>query len=85
VSWNNRNTSWWNQDLAERRRKVHRLFNAAKESENWTDYKRTLTDYNKAFTQAKGKSWRGHCEETEKAPQCARIQRILSKDGQGAV
>jgi len=43
VRRNNRNISWWNQDLAERRRKVHRLFNAAKKSGNWTDYKRTLT------------------------------------------
>jgi hypothetical protein len=36
---NNRNISWWNQDLAERRRKVSRLFNAAKKSGNWTDLK----------------------------------------------
>jgi hypothetical protein len=48
---NNRNTSWWNQDLAERRR-FRRLFNAAEESGNWTDYKRTLTDYNKALREA---------------------------------
>jgi hypothetical protein len=26
----NRNVSWWNQDLAERRKKVHSLFNVAK-------------------------------------------------------
>jgi len=30
MRWNNGNISWWNQDLAERRRKVRRLFNAAK-------------------------------------------------------
>jgi hypothetical protein len=60
----NRNMSWWNQDLAERRRKVRRLFNAAKKSGNWTDHKRTLTDYNKALRQAKRESWRRHCEET---------------------
>jgi len=46
---NNRNTSWWNQDLVERKKKVRRLFNVAKKSENWTDYKRTLPDYNKAL------------------------------------
>jgi hypothetical protein len=34
-----RNIPWWSQDLAERRRKVRRLFNAAKKSGNWTDYK----------------------------------------------
>jgi hypothetical protein len=38
----------WNQGLAEKRRKVRKLFNAAKKSGNWTDNKRTLTDYNKA-------------------------------------
>ena len=42
VRKNNRNTSWWNQDLADRRKKVHRLLNLAKKSGNWTDYKRTL-------------------------------------------
>jgi hypothetical protein len=85
VRRNNRNTSWWNQDLAERRRKVRRLFNAAKKSGNWTDYRRILTDYNKAFRQAKGESGRRHCKETEHAPECARLQTILSKDGQNAV
>jgi hypothetical protein len=32
VGRNNRNMSWWNQDLAERRRNVRRLFNAAKKA-----------------------------------------------------
>jgi hypothetical protein len=84
VRENNRNTSWWNQDLTVKRRKVRRLFKVAKKSGNWTDYKRNLTDYNKALRQAKRESWR-HCDETEKAPDCARLQRILSKDGQSAV
>jgi len=66
----------------ERRRKVRRLFNAAKKSGNWTDYKRNVTDYNKAFRQVKRESWRRHCEEIEKASECTRIQRILSKDEQ---
>jgi hypothetical protein len=43
-------------------------------------YKRTLTKYNKALRQAKRKSWRRHCEEIEKVPECARLHRILSKD-----
>jgi hypothetical protein len=57
----------------------------AKKSGNWNDYKRTLTDYNKALRQAKRESWRRHCEEIEKAAECARLQRILSKDEQSAV
>jgi hypothetical protein len=82
---NNRNIPWWNQDLVEKRRKVHRLFNAAKKSGNWTDYKRSLTDYNKALRQAKTELWRRHCEEIEKAPECARLQRIFSKGEWSAV
>ena len=85
VRQNTRNISWWNQDLAERRKKVRRLFNAAKKSGNWTDYKRNLTDYNKALRQAKRESWRRHCEEIEKAPECARLHRVLSKDRQSAI
>jgi hypothetical protein len=83
--WYSRNISWWNQDLAKRRRKVRRLFNAAKKSGYWTDYKRSLTEYNKALRQAKRESWRRHCEEIEKAPECARLQKILLKDKQSAV
>ena len=81
----NRNISWWNLDLAERRKKVCRLFSLAKKSGNWTNYKRTLTDYNKALRQVKSESWRRHCEDIEKAPECARLHRILSKDGPSAV
>jgi len=48
VRKNNRNISWWSLDLAERRKKVHRLFNLAKKSQNWNDFKRTLMNYKKA-------------------------------------
>ena len=85
VKKKNRNTSWWNQDLAVKRRNVRRLFNVTKKLGNWTDYKRTLTDYNKALRQAKRESWRRHCEEIEKAPECARLLRILSKDEQSVI
>jgi hypothetical protein len=44
-----RNISWWNKDLAARRREVRILFNAAKKSRDWTEYKRDLTDSNKAL------------------------------------
>jgi tRNA G10 N-methylase Trm11 len=82
---NNRNISWWSRDRAEKRRIVCRLFNAAKMSENWTDYKETLTEYYKVLQQVKRESWRRHCEETEKAPECVRLHRILSKGRLSAV
>jgi hypothetical protein len=47
---NNRNVPWWNHDLVEKRRNVRSLFNAAKKSGNWTDYKRSLMDHNKALS-----------------------------------
>jgi hypothetical protein len=52
VRKNNRNISWWSQDLTDRR-KFRRLFNATTKSGNWADYKRTLSDYNKALRQDK--------------------------------
>jgi hypothetical protein len=61
------------------------LFNVAKKSGIWTDYKRSLTDNNKALWQAKRESWRRQCEKIEQAPGCARLQKILSKDVQSAV
>jgi hypothetical protein len=57
----------------------------AKKSGNWTDFKRILTDYNKALREAKRESWRRHRQEIEEAPEYARLQRILSKYGQSAV
>ena len=64
-----------------KRREVCKLFNVAKKSGNWTDYKRNLTDYNKTLRQATRESWRRHCEEIEKTPECARLHKILSMDG----
>ena len=85
VRKNNSDIYWWNQDLAEKRRRVRKLFNVAKKSGNWTDYKQNLTDYNKALRQAKRESWRRHCEEIEKTPECARLHKILSKDVQSTI
>ena len=85
VRKNNRNISWLNRDLAKRRKKGRRLFNLAKKSGNWAEYKRSLTDYYKALRQVKRESWRRHCEEIEKASECARLHRTLSKDGPSAI
>jgi hypothetical protein len=82
---NTRKIPWWNRDLAEKRRRVCKLFNAAKKSGNWTDYKQSLTDYNKALQQHKRESCRRHCEEIEKAPECARLHRVLSKESRTAI
>jgi hypothetical protein len=54
-------------------------------SGDWTGYKRTLIEYNKALIQAKRESWRRHCEEIEKAPEYARLHGIISKDEQSTI
>ena len=69
----------------ERRRNICRLFNVVEKSGTWIDYKRSLTDYNKALRQAKRQSWKRQCEEIVQAPECARLQKILSKDVQSAI
>jgi hypothetical protein len=48
------------------------------------DYKRPLTN-DKALSQAKRETRREHCGEIEKAQQRARLHRILSMGGWGAV
>jgi len=68
VRENNKNTYWWNHDITAKRREVRRLFNVAKKSGNWTDYKTILTYCNKALRQSKRESLRRHFEETEKTP-----------------
>jgi hypothetical protein len=68
VRKNNRNIPCWTEDLAERRKKVRRLCNAAKKSGKRSDYKRILREYNKALRHAKTKSRRRHCQEIEKPP-----------------
>ena len=67
------------------RRKVRKLFNVAKKSGKWTEYKCNLTDYCKALRLANKESWRRHCEENEKTPECARLHKILSKDVQSTI
>ena len=82
---NNRNISWWNQELAKKRRKFRKLFNVAKKLGTWTDYKLNLKDYSKVLRQAKTETWRRHCEENEKTPECARLHNIPSKDVQSTI
>jgi hypothetical protein len=69
----------------ERRRNVHGLFNVAQMSGTWSDNKRSITDYNNALRQANRESRKRLCEEIEQARECARLQKILSKDVQSAI
>ncbi|XP_037930951.1 uncharacterized protein LOC119665778 [Teleopsis dalmanni] len=71
--------SWWNSQLANKRKLVRSLFNRAKRSGTWEEYKIALTDYNKSIRQSKRTSWRSHCESIEKLPEAARLHKALTK------
>lgn len=77
-----RNTTWWNNELGEQRRRVRKLFNKAKRSGRWDEYRTMLTDYNKNIRTAKYDSWRKHCESIDSTSESARLQRILAKGPQ---
>nr|XP_014292949.1 uncharacterized protein LOC106691631 [Halyomorpha halys] len=76
----NRNTTWWNEELARLRGLTRRLFNTAKRTGCWNTYKSALTDYNRMFRKAKRGAWRRFCNDVNDAPTTFRINRILSRD-----
>ncbi|KAJ8913784.1 hypothetical protein NQ315_002690 [Exocentrus adspersus] len=79
----NRGASWWNKKLDKKRKEVRRLFNRAKNSGNWDQYRSALTDYNKEIRRAKRESWRRFCESIKDVPRSTRIHKILSRSPVG--
>jgi len=75
-----RDVPWWNDKLAELRKKSRQLFNRAKVTSDWDHYKKALTEYNRELRRAKRKDWRRVCEEINNAPTAARLHKVLSKD-----
>lgn len=76
----NRGTSWWNRKLEKQRREVRRLFNRAKMSGGWDEYRTALTKYNKDMRKTKRESWRRFCESIIDVPSSNRIHKILSRE-----
>lgn len=62
------------------RKKSRQLFNHAKVSGQWDQYKKVLTMYNKEIRKSKRRTWRSYCENMEKTPDVAKLQKVLSKD-----
>lgn len=75
-----RDVPWWNDRLAELRKLCRKLFNRAKITLDWVQYKKALTEYNRELRRAKRKDWRRVCEDINNAPTAARMQKVLSKD-----
>ena len=75
-----RDVPWWNNHLSHLRKETRRLFNRAKRTSEWSEYKRALTAYNKAIRQSKRRSWRFLCERIDQTPDVAKLQKALAKD-----
>lgn len=73
--------NWWNAGLQKLRSEVRRLFNKAKEDQDWETYRSKLTQYNTEIRKSKRKAWRKFCEEVSDTPACSRIHKVLAKDG----
>ncbi|XP_037931194.1 uncharacterized protein LOC119666005 [Teleopsis dalmanni] len=74
-----RDVPWWNSRLEEMRREVRKLFNSAKRSGVWVDYKTSLTAYNNEIRKSKRKSWKTFCDSVDNTPQMARLHKVLRK------
>lgn len=80
-----RNVPWWNNDLARLRRQTRKTFNKCKKTGKWDEYRKAITEYNKALRKAKRDSWRRHCEDIENTSECARLHKILSKEPHSSI
>ena len=70
---------WWNPKLSKLRQTTRKLFNKAKRTLQWEDYKTALTEYNKEIRKAKRTSWKSFCQEIDNTTQGARVHKILAK------
>ncbi|XP_055622249.1 uncharacterized protein LOC129765838 [Toxorhynchites rutilus septentrionalis] len=57
-----KDASWWNKKLEKLRKLSRKLFNKAKITSNWTEYKNCLTEYNKEIRKSKRRTWKLTCE-----------------------
>ena len=73
----NREVPWWNQSLQKLRKKTRKLFNRAKRTQQWDEYKQSLTAYNKEIRRSKRTHWRHTCENIENTPAADRKKMVL--------
>ena len=78
--FSNRKVPWWNNKLQVLRRNTRKLFNRAKVTSDWSQYKKALTDYNKEIRKARRRNWRFLCENIEHTPEAARLHKVLTKE-----
>lgn len=76
----NRKVPWWNNALQKMRRKVRKLFNRAKATSDWGQYRKALTEYSTEIRKSKRRHWRFMCENIQYTSEAARLQKVLSKE-----
>ncbi|XP_055714430.1 uncharacterized protein LOC129808685 [Phlebotomus papatasi] len=76
----NRDMPWWNRELQLLRSKVRKLWNRSKKTNDWAEYKTTLTRYNKELEKSKRRSWRNFTEDICSTTEAARLQKVLAKE-----
>lgn len=72
--------TWWNPNLEQLRKDTRKLFNRAKRTQDWEEYKKTLTNYRRGIRKAKRDSYRRFCEGIKHAPSASRLYKVISKD-----
>lgn len=75
-----RDVPWWNTRLENLRKQARKMFNRAKRTLQWDEYRKALTLYNEEIRRSKRKNWRHVCENIESTPVVARLQKVLSND-----
>jgi hypothetical protein len=75
-----RDVPWWNFKLDRLRKFSRKMCNRAKQTGDWTQYRKALTEYNNEIRKSKRKSWMLTCENINSTPVVARLQKTLAKD-----
>lgn len=68
-----RKVPWLNQELSQKRAEIRKLFNRAKRSGNWDEYREALTEYNIELRIAKSKTRRSFYQAINDMPATARL------------
>jgi ribonuclease HI len=71
---------WWNRELDRQRKNIRRLFNRAKKTGDWEQYRAQRNIYNRAVRETKAKSWRDHCDNTKDVSATAKLAKVMTRD-----
>lgn len=79
-SFSTRDVPWGNSKLELLRKISRKMFNKAKRTSNWAQYRKALIEYNNEIRKSKRRSWVQMCESIDNTPTVARLQKTLAKN-----